>query len=225
MCIIIIPSICLHTTLTHLRETLCSVFVWAGLGVLLFPSGCADLHTHSKAACRLSPCRIDHVCFLGGSRRQVNGTPQKGFVRPEELLEGKVSRVPSTVAVWDRAASETSSLSVVRMLRPSTSGCVSSSWSSTRPTSSTQDMMYPPSAGWPLRCVTISILALLNNSNLHPLLLMLNESLHFIVLLICSTFFLLCMFSHHIPFCCMMSHYIISFPNSSLPEKLSQCNV
>ncbi|KAK9530806.1 hypothetical protein VZT92_012287 [Zoarces viviparus] len=27
----------------------------------------------------------------GGSRRQVNGTPQKGFVRPEELLEGKDS--------------------------------------------------------------------------------------------------------------------------------------
>ncbi|XP_070782893.1 caskin-2-like [Enoplosus armatus] len=25
----------------------------------------------------------------GGSRRQVNGTPQKGFVRPEQLLEGK----------------------------------------------------------------------------------------------------------------------------------------
>ncbi|XP_034425787.1 caskin-2-like isoform X3 [Hippoglossus hippoglossus] len=27
----------------------------------------------------------------GGSRRQVNGTPQKGFVRPEHLLEGKDS--------------------------------------------------------------------------------------------------------------------------------------
>ncbi|XP_047464145.1 caskin-2-like isoform X2 [Mugil cephalus] len=27
----------------------------------------------------------------GGSRRQVNGTPQKGFVRPEQLLEGKDS--------------------------------------------------------------------------------------------------------------------------------------
>ncbi|XP_068439352.1 caskin-2-like [Clinocottus analis] len=27
----------------------------------------------------------------GGSRRQVNGTPQKGFVRPEDLLEGKDS--------------------------------------------------------------------------------------------------------------------------------------
>lgn len=38
-----------------------------------------------------SPCSKDHVCFLGGSRRQVNGTPQKGFVRPEQLLEGKVS--------------------------------------------------------------------------------------------------------------------------------------
>ncbi|XP_040922573.1 caskin-2-like isoform X2 [Toxotes jaculatrix] len=25
----------------------------------------------------------------GGSRRQVNGTPQKGFIRPEQLLEGK----------------------------------------------------------------------------------------------------------------------------------------
>ncbi|XP_008276598.1 caskin-2-like isoform X2 [Stegastes partitus] len=27
----------------------------------------------------------------GGSRRQINGTPQKGFVRPEQLLEGKDS--------------------------------------------------------------------------------------------------------------------------------------
>ncbi|XP_036936389.1 caskin-2-like isoform X2 [Acanthopagrus latus] len=27
----------------------------------------------------------------GGSRRQVNGTPQKGFIRPEQLLEGKDS--------------------------------------------------------------------------------------------------------------------------------------
>uniref|UniRef100_A0A8D2ZIY5 Caskin-2 n=1 Tax=Scophthalmus maximus TaxID=52904 RepID=A0A8D2ZIY5_SCOMX len=39
----------------------------------------------------LSPCWIDRVCFLGGSRRQVNGTPQKGFIRPEHLLEGKDS--------------------------------------------------------------------------------------------------------------------------------------
>uniref|UniRef100_A0A8C9XRI7 Caskin-2 n=1 Tax=Sander lucioperca TaxID=283035 RepID=A0A8C9XRI7_SANLU len=35
--------------------------------------------------------RIDRVCFPGGSRRQANGTPLKGFVRPEELLQGKDS--------------------------------------------------------------------------------------------------------------------------------------
>uniref|UniRef100_A0A8C9XNX9 Caskin-2 n=1 Tax=Sander lucioperca TaxID=283035 RepID=A0A8C9XNX9_SANLU len=34
---------------------------------------------------------IDRVCFPGGSRRQANGTPLKGFVRPEELLQGKDS--------------------------------------------------------------------------------------------------------------------------------------
>ncbi len=48
---------------------------------------------HNKTWWRLSSYRIDHVCFLGGSHRQVNGTPQKGFVRPEQLLEGKVSWV------------------------------------------------------------------------------------------------------------------------------------
>uniref|UniRef100_A0A3Q4HF28 Caskin-2 n=1 Tax=Neolamprologus brichardi TaxID=32507 RepID=A0A3Q4HF28_NEOBR len=35
-----------------------------------------------------------HCCHnndAGGSRQQVNGTPQKGFVRPEQLLEGKDS--------------------------------------------------------------------------------------------------------------------------------------
>lgn len=39
----------------------------------------------------LSPRLNNCVCFLGGSTRQVNGTPHKGFVRPEQLLEGKVS--------------------------------------------------------------------------------------------------------------------------------------
>uniref|UniRef100_A0A669F9S5 CASK interacting protein 2 n=1 Tax=Oreochromis niloticus TaxID=8128 RepID=A0A669F9S5_ORENI len=32
-----------------------------------------------------------HNADAGGSRQQVNGTPQKGFVRPEQLLEGKDS--------------------------------------------------------------------------------------------------------------------------------------
>uniref|UniRef100_A0A671VYJ1 CASK interacting protein 2 n=1 Tax=Sparus aurata TaxID=8175 RepID=A0A671VYJ1_SPAAU len=46
---------------------------------------------HNKVRWSLSPSTIDCVCFLGGSRRQVNGTPQKGFIRPEQLLEGKDS--------------------------------------------------------------------------------------------------------------------------------------
>uniref|UniRef100_A0A673AMA0 Caskin-2 n=1 Tax=Sphaeramia orbicularis TaxID=375764 RepID=A0A673AMA0_9TELE len=49
-----------------------------------------NLCSHSPETMRrLSSCTIDNVCFLGGSRRQVNGTPQKGFLRPEQLLEGK----------------------------------------------------------------------------------------------------------------------------------------
>lgn len=71
----------------------------------IFLSGCVfvSLPILSYSFCRrlLDPIRnkvwrgfsftIDNVCFLGGSRRQVNNTPQKGFVRPEHLLEGKVS--------------------------------------------------------------------------------------------------------------------------------------
>lgn len=43
---------------------------------------------------------IDHVCFPGLSCRQINGTPQKGFVRPEQLLQGKVRYVWNVVSEW-----------------------------------------------------------------------------------------------------------------------------
>ncbi|XP_018535051.1 LOW QUALITY PROTEIN: caskin-2-like [Lates calcarifer] len=42
-------------------------------------------HLHSAGADRSK--QVDGSS--GGSRRQVNGTPQKGFIRPEQLLEGK----------------------------------------------------------------------------------------------------------------------------------------
>uniref|UniRef100_A0A8C4DKL1 Caskin-2 n=1 Tax=Dicentrarchus labrax TaxID=13489 RepID=A0A8C4DKL1_DICLA len=48
--------------------------------------------SQSKAGGGCRPVQlIGCVCFLGGSRRQVNGTPQKGFMRPEHLMEGKDS--------------------------------------------------------------------------------------------------------------------------------------
>lgn len=103
----------------------------------------------------LPPWLNNCVCFLGGSTRQVNGTPHKGFVRPEQLLEGKVSVcvcVGLFVSVCKSHLNDVP-LSLVRTPRPSTSGCVSSSSSITHPTSSAQAMMCPPSAEWLLRCV------------------------------------------------------------------------
>ncbi|XP_071319653.1 caskin-2-like isoform X2 [Trachinotus anak] len=44
-------------------------------------------HLHTAGADRSK--QVDGS--TGGSRRQVNGTPQKGFIRPEHLLEGKDS--------------------------------------------------------------------------------------------------------------------------------------
>lgn len=57
-------------------------------GFVLFFLQCLSSSTHSS---QNTSHRINCVCFLGGSRQQVNGTPQKDFVRPEQLLEGKVS--------------------------------------------------------------------------------------------------------------------------------------
>uniref|UniRef100_A0A671VR83 CASK interacting protein 2 n=1 Tax=Sparus aurata TaxID=8175 RepID=A0A671VR83_SPAAU len=54
-------------------------------------NGTQNRHNSDTGKVSLSPSTIDCVCFLGGSRRQVNGTPQKGFIRPEQLLEGKDS--------------------------------------------------------------------------------------------------------------------------------------
>lgn len=58
------------------------------LGSSCFSSSvCLPPRTHRET----HPTGLIVCVFLGGSRQQVNGTPQKGFVRPEQLLEGKVS--------------------------------------------------------------------------------------------------------------------------------------
>lgn len=78
----VIFSIVLHLAWTHWVCVPCvSWWVWFAHPVV----------PHDKVRRSTSPSTIDCVCFLGGSRRQVNGTPQKGFIRPEQLLEGKVS--------------------------------------------------------------------------------------------------------------------------------------
>ncbi|GAA6234923.1 caskin-2-like [Lates japonicus] len=54
-------------------------------GKLAPSAGESGDHLHSAGADRSK--QVDGSA--GGSRRQVNGTPQKGFIRPEQLLEGK----------------------------------------------------------------------------------------------------------------------------------------
>ncbi|XP_056221704.1 caskin-2-like isoform X2 [Seriola aureovittata] len=56
-------------------------------GKLAPSAGESGEHVHTAGADRSK--QVDGS--TGGSRRQVNGTPQKGFVRPEHLLEGKDS--------------------------------------------------------------------------------------------------------------------------------------
>lgn len=73
------------------KQNLVTLKTWLSFfGFVLFFLHCLSSSTHSS---RNTSHRINCVCFLGGSRQQVNGTPQKGFVRPEQLLEGKVSWV------------------------------------------------------------------------------------------------------------------------------------
>lgn len=87
----VIFSIVLHLAWTHWDCVPCvSWWVWFAHPVV----------PHDKVRRGLSPSTIDCVCFLGGSRRQVNGTPQKGFIRPEQLLEGKVSWMNVCVPRW-----------------------------------------------------------------------------------------------------------------------------
>lgn len=67
----------------------------------LLSSVCEEPQNHTLQS--FSSPRIDSVYVVGGSRRQVSST--KGFVRPEHLLEGKVSEETAEVLhVWTQVA-------------------------------------------------------------------------------------------------------------------------
>lgn len=57
------------------------------LSVLCSSQETPEFHKRRRPSWRTD----DDVCFSGGSHRPVNSSAHKGFVRPEQLFEGKVS--------------------------------------------------------------------------------------------------------------------------------------
>ena len=114
--------------------------------------------TVSKMILRLFSTVIDRSCVFSRSflsADQWDSSEGLCQARTTSAGQGQIRlKCCFRVSEWERKRERRlTNVSFVRTLRPSISGCVSSSWSSTHPTLLTQDMMYPPSAGWLPRCV------------------------------------------------------------------------